>query len=106
MSPIQATKSEPILSRRRLGVAGVAAAIGCAACCAAPLLAAAGIGGTVAATLSSAFRPGAELLVGGVGFALALAVMALRKRVQRAAGCGASWQVDGSRKRGAETGGA
>jgi hypothetical protein len=38
-----AQKSQPVLSKRSLGYAGVAAFLGCFACCAVPLLAVAGV---------------------------------------------------------------
>jgi mercuric ion transport protein len=96
MSTLPVRKSESFLSKRRLGWAGVAAVLGCAACCALPLLAAAGLSGGAAATLSRVFRPGSELLVGGTVFAVALGVMAIRNRMKRTAGCGPSCRVDGS----------
>ena len=98
MTTPQVHKSESILSKRRIGMAGVAAALGCAACCAIPLFAAAGLGGGVGASFSSVFRPGSELLVGGAVFVVALGAMAARKRAQRndRAGCGPSCEVDGS----------
>lgn len=96
MSPSTVRKSESFLSKRRLGWAGVAAIAGCAACCALPLLAAAGLGGGAAASLSRIFRPGSELIVGGTVFAVALGVMAIRNRMRRASGCGPSCSVDGS----------
>lgn len=96
MSTSPAPKSESLLSRRRLGWATVAGVLGCAACCALPMLAAAGLGGGAAATLSAVFRPGSELIVGGTVFAVALGVMAIRNRMSRAAGCGPSCSVDGS----------
>jgi hypothetical protein len=98
MSTSQIQKPESFLSKRRLGVAGVAAVVGCAACCAIPLLAAAGLGSGAAASLSSVFRPGSELLVGGAAFALVLAVLAVRSRLKRSAmdGCGPSCMADGS----------
>jgi hypothetical protein len=96
MSTSPVRKSESFLSKRRLGWAGVAAVLGCAACCALPLLAAAGLGGGAAATLSSIFRPGSEFLVGGAVFAVALSVMAIRNRMRGSAGCGPSCRVEGS----------
>lgn len=95
MTNLPVQKSESFLSKRRLGRAGVAAVLGCAGCCALPLLAAAGLGSGAIATLSSILRPGSELLVGGTVFVVALGVMAIRSRKKRAAGCGASCRVDG-----------
>ncbi|MBN8616247.1 MAG: hypothetical protein J0L92_36995 [Deltaproteobacteria bacterium] len=96
MSTSQVPKPESFLSKRRLGVAGVAAFIGCAACCAIPLLAAAGLSSGAIATLSSIFRPGSELLVGGTVFAAVLGVMAVRKRMKSEPGCGPACKVDGT----------
>lgn len=76
--------------------AEIAAFIGCAACCAIPLLAAAGLSGGAVATLSTIFRPGHELIVGVAVFAAVIGVMALRKRVSRGVGCGSACKVDGS----------
>ncbi len=88
---------EPVLSKRRLGVAGLAAVLGCAACCAFPLIAAAGLGGSAAAILGSVFRPGSELVVGAGIFLAALGVMTLgARRRQRATNtCGATCNSDG-----------
>jgi hypothetical protein len=72
-----------LFSRRRLGLAGLAAILGCAACCALPLLAAAGLGSGVAAGIGRILRPGSELVVGGIVFTAALGVMALRHRLKR-----------------------
>jgi hypothetical protein len=98
MSTSSVEKSESILSKRRLSIAGAAALLGCAACCAAPLLLAAGIGSSVIGALTAVFRPGAELLVGGTAFTATLAVMALGKRLRRARGGerGASCNGDAS----------
>lgn len=89
-------KAGSVFSRRGLGLAGIAAFIGCAACCAIPLLAAAGLGSGAAATLSSIFRPGSELLVGATVFLGALAVMAVRNRLKPRVACGPSCRVDGT----------
>jgi hypothetical protein len=86
---------EPIFSKRRLGLAAIAAVFGCAACCAVPFLAAASLGGGIAGAISRSLRPGSELIVGGAVFAGTLALMALRSR-RRRQGCGASCKVDGS----------
>jgi mercuric ion transport protein len=94
LSPV--LKSGSCFSRGRLGWAGVAAVLGCAACCAIPLLAAAGLGGGALATLSHWLHPGAELLVGGVVFASVLGVLAVRHRLSRASGCGPACRLDGS----------
>jgi mercuric ion transport protein len=95
-SPIQ--NPAPILSKRRLGLASAAAFLGCAACCALPLLAAAGVGSGTLALLSSVFRPGSELVVGGGVFLVALGVMAIwnRSNSSERSGCGPACKVDGS----------
>ena len=74
------------LSKRRIGWAGLAAAAGCAAVCALPVLAAVGLGGGAAAAITRFIRPGAELLVGVVVFAVVLGFMAFRVRAKRRAG--------------------
>ena len=91
-------KSQSIFSTRRLHLAGLAALVGCAACCAVPLVAAAGIGGGTLAAFTSLLRPGAELVVGGGTFLAALGVMAFLnpfKRGERSE-CGATCKVDGT----------
>lgn len=90
--------SAPILTRGRLGLAGVATVLGCVACCAMPLLAAAGLGSGLIATLSHVFKPGNELLVAGSFFVLAVSAMAIRGRFTRAEapGCGSACKLDGS----------
>jgi mercuric ion transport protein len=92
------SQTSPIVSKRRLGLAGAAAFIGCAACCAMPLVAAAGLGSGGTAILSSVLRPGSELIVGGGVFAIALAAMALWSRFKRgeSSGCGTACKVDGT----------
>lgn len=89
--------SAPSLTKRRIGAAAVAAFIGCAACCAMPLLAAAGLSGGVASVLSAVFRPGNELLVGGGVFVLALGATALwiRLKGRGDTGCGSTCKLDG-----------
>ena len=88
-------KSEGILTKRRLGIAGLAAFAACAACCSVPLLVAAGVGGGTLAAVASILRPGAELIVGG-GVALAVvgvAAIRARNRTSNSA-CGDSCAVD------------
>lgn len=87
-------ESNPFLSKRRLGWAGLVAFLGCAACCALPLLVALGIGGGAVAALASLMRPGAELVVGAVLAMAALGVMALRARSKQR-GCGTACRLDG-----------
>jgi hypothetical protein len=90
--------SESLLSKRRLGVAGIAAVLGCVACCAVPLLAAAGLGGSAVGAIASVLRPGSELFVGAAVFAAVLVVMAIANRARRGAAfaCGASCAADGT----------
>jgi len=90
--------SAPILTRRRLGLAGVAAFIGCAACCAMPLLVATSLGSGIFGALSAVFRPGHELFVGGAVFVIALGTMAIRSWLRKGAagGCGSMCAADGS----------
>lgn len=80
---------ERFWSRRRLAWAGGAAFVGCAVSCSLPLLAVAG-GGGVLTWAAAWIRPGAELVVGGLVFASALAVMAMvqRRKTPDASGCG------------------
>ncbi len=91
-------KAEHFLSTRRLGVAGIAAFIACAACCAVPLLAAAGLGTGSLTSLAFVFRPGSEFTVGAAVFLVALGVMAVRARMRTRAvsGCGSTCRVDGT----------
>ena len=90
--------SAPALTKRRVGLAALTASIGCAACCAMPLLAAAGLSSGIASALSAEFRPGHELLVGGAVFVLALGGTAMWSRIsgQGQPGCGSSCNLDGS----------
>lgn len=91
-----AVKSEPLLSKRRVGAAGIAAIIGCAACCALPLLAAVGVGSGSLAAAAAFLEPGSELLVAVTVFGLTLGVMAIRARTKKNTGCGPTCKVDGS----------
>src|SRR5687767_14788434 len=83
-------KPEPLLSKRRLAWASVAAVAGCAAACSLPLLLAAAGGGVVATAVAGVLGAGAELVVGGVVFAGVLGFMALRARSNAAGACGTS----------------
>lgn len=78
-------------------LAGVAALLGCVACCAAPMLGLIGLGGRAVAALTSIFRPGSELLVGGAIFVLVLTAMAARQRLGRKTNgdCGSACNVGG-----------
>jgi hypothetical protein len=97
MTSPQVPNSSPFVSKRGLGLAGAAAFIGCAACCAMPLLAAAGVGSGAIAALS-VFRPGSELIVGGGAFVIVLGGTAIWRRFNRgeSAGCGPACKVDGT----------
>lgn len=86
-------KPEPFLSKRPVRWAGLAAVIACAACCALPLLLAAGVGS--GATIMRFLQPGAELIAGGAVFAMAVGVIVIRARAKRRPGCGPSCQADG-----------
>jgi len=77
---------EPVLSKRRLAWAGLAALVGCAAACSLPMLAVVVGGGALATAISSVVVPGAEVVVGGLAFAGALGLMAFRARARRC-GC-------------------
>jgi hypothetical protein len=71
--------------KRRLGWAGLAAVVGCGACCAAiPALSALGLGG-MATALARWIGPGTELFVGGAAGALAFGVMMIRERGRKTA---------------------
>lgn len=96
MSTSLVQRTRAFFSKRRLGVAAVAAIIGCAACCAIPLLAAAGLSSGAVAILSKIFRPGSELLVGGTVFAVVLVVTAVRNRLSPRSTCGPACKVDGT----------
>jgi membrane protein DedA with SNARE-associated domain len=80
-------KSEPFLSKRRLGWAGVVAVIGRAAWCALPVLVAVGVGSGATMTVTRFLKPGSELVVGVAVFAIALGVMAVRARMKRDQSC-------------------
>ena len=71
-----------LLSKRHLAWASLAALVGCAACCAIPLLAAGGLGGAAGAALSRVISPGSEVLVGAAAFAVVLGGSAWRRRSQ------------------------
>src|SRR5688500_15005394 len=89
--------SNSVVTKRSLGVAGLAAFGACAACCALPLLAAAGVGGSVLSTIAGYIRPGADLVVAGVVGTGVLAVFAMRARkAQQSAGCGVAGSAESS----------
>jgi len=80
----------PVITKKNLGLAGIAAFGACAACCALPLLAAAGIGGGALSAVAGYVRPGADLVLAGVFGAGVLGALALRARARRAAACDVS----------------
>jgi hypothetical protein len=89
------SNTSSLVTKKGLGLAGLATFGACAACCAVPLLAAAGIGGGVLSAIAGYIRPGADLvLAGGVGVSF-LAVMAFRARARRAAACDVACDVGG-----------
>jgi hypothetical protein len=81
------SNSSRLVTKKDLAFAGVAAFGACAACCALPLLAAAGIGGGALSVVAGYIRPGADLVVAGVVGTGVLLVMALRARRRRATAC-------------------
>jgi len=89
--------TDPVITKKSLGLAGIAAFGACAACCALPLLAAAGIGGGALSAVAGYIRPGADLALAGVFGAGVLGVMAFRDRARarRAAGCDVACEVGG-----------
>lgn len=83
MNTIEATpRPDSLLSKRRVGWAGLAALVGCCAACVLPMLATVGIGGGAAAAIARVLKPGAEIAVAGVVLAGALGFMALRFRAR------------------------
>lgn len=94
------SQTTPLITKKALGFAGIAAIGACATSCAVPLLAAAGVGVGALSALASAIQPGAGLGLALVGAGV-LGVLALRTRARRAAalagadtiggcGCGAA----------------
>jgi hypothetical protein len=84
-----------LVTKRDLGLAGIAAFGACAACCALPLLAAAGIGGGALSAVVGYLRPGAELIVAGSVGVGVLAAVAFRARARRTAACETACAVKG-----------
>lgn len=76
--------SESILSRRRLGWAGLAAIAGCCVACSLPMIAAVLLGGGAAAASVSFATPTAGLASGGLAFVLVLGAFALRAQSRKA----------------------
>ncbi len=89
------SKSSAIITKKSIGLAGLAAFGACAACCAVPLLAAAGIGGGILSSLAGYIRPGADLVLAGLVGVGVLGVMAVRGRDARSGGCETSCATDG-----------
>lgn len=83
------------LSRRPVIWAGIAALIGCAACCALPILLLVGAGSGASAFVARFLFPGSELVIAAVVFAGVLGVFALRARGRRKA-CSTSCSTDGA----------
>lgn len=83
-------------SKNRLRWAGLAAFVGCAACCALPLLATSGLGGGLSASVAAYMKPGSEILVGATVFGISLGLMALLARRKQGRGCGPACAADGS----------
>lgn len=84
-----------LITKRSLGLAGIAAFGACVACCAVPLLVAAGIGGAALSAVAGFIRPGADLVLGGVVGVGVLGVMAVRARARRAVSCDVACEVGG-----------
>jgi hypothetical protein len=80
-------KPEPFLTKRHLGWASVAAVCGCVGASSVPFLAVAVGGGATATAIASFFRPGSEVVVGGLVFAATLGIMAFRARSSAARVC-------------------
>jgi hypothetical protein len=89
------TNAAPLVTQKSLGLAGLAAFGACAACCALPLLAAAGIGGGILSGVAGLIRPGADLIMAGVVGAGVLAVIAYRARSARSGACDTVCATDG-----------
>lgn len=85
----------PLVTKKSLGLAGLAAFGACAACCALPVLAAAGIGGSILSGVAGLIRPGADFIMAGAVGATVLGVMAYRARSARSATCHTLCATDG-----------
>jgi len=90
-------KREPFFTKRRFGWASAAAVCACGAACAAPLLVVAAGGGATATAILGLLGAGKEIIAGGLAFAGAFAVMALRSRAKAADG--AACAIDAGRSR-------
>jgi len=80
--------------KKALGLAGVAAIGACAACCAVPLLAAAGLGVGIVSAVAVAIRLGVGLILAVVGAGV-LGVLVLRTRARRASACNVACAICG-----------
>jgi hypothetical protein len=89
------THAAPLVTKKSLGLTGLAAFGACAACCALPMLAAAGIGGSVLSGVAGLIRPGADLIMAGVVGVGVLGVMAWRAGGARSAACDTVCATDG-----------
>ena len=89
------SNTSPFVTRKSFGLAGLAAFGACAACCAVPLLAAAGVGGSLLSWFAGYIRPGADLALAGLVGVGVLGVMAVRRRAASASSCETSCAVDG-----------
>ena len=89
------SNTSPALTKKSLGLAGLAAFGACAACCAVPLFVAAGVGGGALTAIAGYIRPGMDLLLGGVAGVAVLGVMAYRARARKAAACATTCEVAG-----------
>ncbi len=93
--------SSPLVTKRSLSLslslAGLAAFGACAACCALPLLAAAGVGGGLLSSIAGYIRPGADWVVAGAVGVGVLGVFSARAwKARQAAGCGVACSVESS----------
>lgn len=80
---------------RSLTWAGIAAFVGCAACCALPMIAMTTLGSGAAATIASFVGPGTELFVGASVFVVVMGFLMVRGRAKASAGCGPACRADG-----------
>ncbi|MBL8912509.1 MAG: hypothetical protein JNM17_17585 [Archangium sp.] len=80
----------------KLKLAGLAAALGCVACCTLPLLGVAGLTSGAGAGLSGVFAPGNEFAVAAAFFSLTLLGLTVWSRFRPRSGCGDSCKRDGT----------
>jgi hypothetical protein len=96
MSASKFEKPTSFLSKRRLGIAGLAAVIGCVACCALPWFVAAGSGGSAAAAADTFSVPDQKLCSEG-SFSPRPSHHGAPKSTEAAVDSGPSCSVDVSR---------